>query len=243
MADDQNRTKGPAGAAEGPGPDWRQMADAAWGYQSPGESRLLPIATAVTALVLYVALPDRFLVGPRFVVPALEAAVLVPLVIASPNRITRESRNLRGVGLTLIGLINAANIGSLVLLVHHLLHGGTASGQGLIYGAIAIWVTNVLVFALWFWEIDRGGPVARCQPERRHPDFLFPQMGTPQCAPVGWVPSFFDYLWVSFTNASAFSPTDVMPLTTVVKMAMLVEAATSLTTIAVVAARAVNILH
>ena len=221
----------------------RRIEEAAWGYRSTGESRLPPIAAAIAALVLYVALPERFLVGPRYLVPALEAAVLIPLLIASPNRITHESRNLRSIGLTLIGLINAANVGSLILLVHHLLHGGKASGQGLIYAAIAIWVTNVLVFALWFWEIDRGGPVARCQPEHRQPDFLFPQMETPQCAPPGWVPRFLDYLWVAFTNASAFSPTDVLPLTTVVKMAMLMEATTSLTTIAVVAARAVNILH
>jgi len=98
------------------------------------------------------------------------------------------------------------------------------------------------VFALWYWELDRGGPDARRRPRHRQPDFLFPQMVTPACAGPRWAPGFVDYLYVSFTNATAFSPTDTMPLTPWAKMLLLLQALASLLTVALVAARAVNIL-
>jgi uncharacterized membrane protein len=105
-----------------------------------------------------------------------------------------------------------------------------------------IWLTNVIIFGLWYWELDRGGPGARCAPVHREPDFLFPQMVNPGTAPKGWTPNFLDYLYVSFTNASAFSPTDTMPLTEMSKILMLVQSLASLLIVALVAARAVNIL-
>ena len=109
--------------------------------------------------------------------------------------------------------------------------------------AAVIWLMNILVFALWYWELDRGGPLARLKASRRHADFMFPQMLSPTCAPVGWQPGFWDYLYLAFTNATAFSPTDTMPLTAGAKALMTVEAVISLLTVVLVAARAVNILQ
>ena len=100
----------------------------------------------------------------------------------------------------------------------------------------------MLVFALWYWELDRGGPDERSSPQHREPDFLFPQMSTPGCARQGWRPHFVDYLYVSFTNAIAVSPTDTMPLTRWAKLLMLVQSLISVLTLAMVAARVGNIL-
>ena len=109
--------------------------------------------------------------------------------------------------------------------------------------AIQIWLTNVIVFGLWYWELDRGGPGARCRENHREPDFLFPQMSTPAAAPPSWAPRFLDYLYVAFTNATAFSPTDTLPLTAWAKVLMAIQSLASLLTVALVAARAVNILQ
>src|SRR6266566_5134340 len=120
---------------------------AAWGFESPGESRWPAAATIAAAIVLQFLLPKKLVIGPGWLIPVLEGALLVPLVIGNPARLTPESRDLRGLALSL------ANITSLGLLVHRLLHGGRAGGRELIYSAIAIWITNVLVFGLWYWEI------------------------------------------------------------------------------------------
>jgi uncharacterized membrane protein len=136
-----------------------------------------------------------------------------------------------------------ANVGSLLLLVHELLKPGNHMvGQRLIFSSASIWVTNVIVYALWYWELDRGGPQAREHERHRAPDFLFPQMVTAGCAPSDWAPQFIDYLYVAFTNATAFSPTDTMPLTPWAKTLMGIQSLVSLLTIVLVAARAVNIL-
>ena len=129
-----------------------------------------------------------------------------------------------------------------LLLVHFILGGRHIQGHELIRAAIHIWCTTVLTFALWFWLLDSGGPAARARERTGRPDFLFTQMTNPELAPANWRPAFLDYLYLSFTNATAFSPTDTMPLTQWAKMLMLVEAAASLLTLLMVAARAVNIL-
>src|SRR5207248_5771809 len=134
----------------------------------------------------------------------------------------------RVAALVLIAIVNAANVASLVLLVNHLLNGGSSDGTQLIFAAIQIWLTNVIVFGLWYWELDRGGPSARCRTSHREPDFLFPQMTTPAAAPPNWAPRFLDYLYVAFTNATAFSPTDTMPMTPWAKILMAIQSLTSL---------------
>jgi hypothetical protein len=142
---------------------------------------------------------------------------------------------------SLIALTSAVNGISLLELLHALLYGSKAGGRPLVYASVPIWLTNVIVFGLWYWELDRGGPAARELPRHRRPDFLFPQMSTPGSSP-GWVPNLLDYLYTSFTNATAFSPTDTMPLTGWAKLLMMMQSLASLVTVAIVVSRAVNIL-
>ncbi|MFN2569917.1 MAG: hypothetical protein ABR564_10025 [Candidatus Dormibacteria bacterium] len=194
------------------------------------------------AVLLSVSLPEKLTPGPRWLFAAIELVLLIPLTFGSPRRHHTEAAAIRVTSMALIGIVNLANFLSLSFLVHLLLTGGRANGHELILAAIQIWITNVLIFGLWYWELDRGGPGARTDPHQGPPDFLFPQMGTPALASPAWRPNFLDYLYVSFTNATAFSPTDAMPLTALVKTLMAAQALISLVTVALVAARAVNIL-
>lgn len=220
---------------------------AAWGVSAHKEPRWPASAAVLMALALYWFLPNKLTIQPTWLLPALELALIIPLTIASPNRRKDEAAWERITAVALIALVNIANVISLVLLVQELLQGKANGkeilGTQLLFSSILIWLTNVLVFALWYWELDRGGPDERSHPAHREPDFLYPQMVTPHCTHAAWSPSFMDYLYVSFTNATAFSPTDTMPLTPWAKALMAIQALTSLLTIALVAARAVNILQ
>jgi uncharacterized membrane protein len=210
---------------------------------APSEATWPAQLAILLAVFLYVTLPEHLTISPRWLVPALELALLVPLAVFGPRRIVERPGIRRLAAIILIAIINAANVASLVLLVHELTTpGNKITGLQLLYSAASVWFTNIIVFALWYWELDGGGPHRRLEPSHRGRDFLFPQMVTPNCAPKSWAPSFVDYLFVSFTNASAFSPTDTMPLTPAAKMLFLVQAVASLLTVALVAARAVNIL-
>jgi uncharacterized membrane protein len=142
----------------------------------------------------------------------------------------------------MIVFVSAANIVALVRLANRLLHTSNQNGHQLILSGIVLWCTNVLLFGLWYWEVDRGGPAARAGRERDFPDFLFPQMSDPRWAPKNWTPRLIDYLYVSLTNATAFSPTDTMPLTPTAKWLMSAQSIASLITVGLVVARAVNIL-
>ncbi len=224
--------------------------DAAWGAPARGEA-LWPARLAVLATVLlYIALPEGLTLGIalKWGVTIVEAALLIPLAVAAP-RMRPEARNwVRPASVALIAVVNLVNALSLVFLVDALLHGKSnlghvrLTGPTLILAAIEIWLTNVIVFGLWYWELDRGGPGARRDVRHREPDFLFPQMVTPASTAGPWSPDFVDYLYVAFTNATAFSPTDTMPLTPWAKGLMTVQSLISLLTLALVAARAVNIL-
>jgi uncharacterized membrane protein len=153
------------------------------------------------------------------------------------RRVTR-----RWVTLATIAIVSAANATSIVLLVHLLVNGAHANAQTLLRAALHMWTVNVLLFALWFWQLDGGGPLARGRRGLHERDFLFPQQVEESLAAGGWSPMFLDYLYLSFTNATAFSPTDAMPLSRWAKMLMLVESAISLTLGVMVVARAINIL-
>jgi len=194
------------------------------------------------AILLDLSLSEKLTVGPNWLLPSLEGLALIGLTMASPHPMIRHSPLRRQLALGLIGLVSAANTVSLVLLCDRLLRGHPANGRQLIGSGIVLWVTNVLLFGVWFWELDRGGPAARARHETDQPDFLFVQMTEPQCAPPGWEPALIDYVYTSFTNATAFSPTDTMPLTPMAKSLMAVQALTALVTIGLVVARAVNIL-
>jgi hypothetical protein len=217
----------------------------AWRRHTEGEARWqVAICTAI-AIALQMAVPDRLvLLSPSWALPALEGAMLIALIVANPHRIDRESRALRLFSLTLAAVLSFANLWTLERLAVGLVNGRQHwdAGQLLTTGG-AIWLTNVIIFALWYWEFDRGGPVARALGTKQYPDFQFPQMVSPTMAPPDWEPKFTDYLYLGFTNAAAFSPTDVMPLSRWAKMAMTLQSAISIVTVALVVARAVNILQ
>jgi uncharacterized membrane protein len=207
-----------------------------------------PQLVILVAIVIQFTLPDRLVpYGPTWLLPALEAVLLVGLVMASPQTGHRHSPGRRRFALGLIALVSAANISSLALLVHYLLQPArahiTSQGHELILAGSGLWVTNVLLFGIWYWELDRGGPLARRLGERDQPDFLFVQMDKREFAPEGWTPGLVDYLYLSFTNATAFSPTDTMPLTPMAKWLMSAQSLASLVTVGLVVARAVNILQ
>ena len=216
-----------------------------------GESRIWPVAAVITAASLYATMPGSFIAGSatlvtvgRIVVPTLAVALLWPLALTAPRRTIRVSVPRRTAAIGLIAVISVANAVSIVLLVHLLVIGAHIDGRALLRAAIHIWCASVLVFALWFWQLDSGGPMARRLGSRAAGrDFLFTQQAQPELGPPGWQPRFLDYLYLSFTNSTAFSPTDTMPLTQWAKMLMLVESAASLLLLLMVAARAVNILH
>jgi len=191
---------------------------------------------------LYVALPNRLAVGPRWLVPVLVVLPLLPLS-ARRHRHPNDAPWVHKLCIALIALITVANFASVVLLVHRLLNAHVSQGRQLIYSAVAIWLTNVIVFGLWLWELDRGGPHLRAGPSPRLPDVQFPQMENPTLAPKNWRPRFLDYLYTSFANGTSFAPADAMPLTFQAKTLFAAESLISLVTIAIVAARAVNILH
>ncbi|HEY2815468.1 MAG TPA: hypothetical protein VGJ03_18545 [Acidimicrobiales bacterium] len=214
----------------------------AWRRVTRGEPRW-PVAIGVLcAIGMQLALPERVTFRNQWVLVAVELAMLAVLVAANPGRIELPARWLRRVSMALIATISAANVLSAGRLIASLLRGGEENAGPLLLIGGAIWLTNVIAFSLWYWELDRGGPVARVQATRPYADFLFPQMQSPELAPPDWEPAFVDYLYVSFTNATAFSPTDVLPLTRWTKLTMLFQSAISLTTVALVIARAVNIL-
>jgi uncharacterized membrane protein len=200
-------------------------------------------ATVVAAIALQLLLPKRLTAGPTWLLPALEAALLIGLSIATPRQLEREHKTRRRIALGVTALVSAANITSLALLTHYLLHHGSPNGRELVISGMLIWLTNVLIFGLWYWEADRGGPGQRAAGHDGTPDFLFPQMSDDRIEPVDWRPQFFDYLYVSLTNAAAFSPTDTMPLSAAAKGMMGVQSLVSLVTIGLIVSRAVNILQ
>ena len=201
------------------------------------------------AILLQVGLPTKLTIGPRWLLPALEGAVVLGLVLSTPRgRVEVDHPVRRRIAVTLVALVSAANAVDLYLLAHQLLHKHVTNGRALILSGIAIWLTNVLIFALWYWLIDRGGPAQRAlhpdptTPEG-HPDFVFTQMdGGKEFTPEGWLPSFLDYLALGITTATAFSPTDAMPNSQRAKVLMAAQGLISLVTIGLIISRAVGIL-
>lgn len=204
------------------------------------------VQLAVVCVIFFqLILADKVTVGPRYLIAGLEVFLLLVLAVTTHDSLRHRSGRLRrSASLVLTGLISLANITSLVLVVRYLLSQPShADGRTLIYSAVAIFLTNIIMFGLWYWELDGGGPGGRGTHEPPV-DFLFPQHNTPTSVTEqpDWQPTFFDYLYVSITNATAFSPTDTMPLTHRAKFLMSLQSLTSLLTVALVAARAINIL-
>lgn len=213
----------------------------AWQRVTKGEQRWAVTAAIGVAVVLQLVLPDRLAFRPHWLLPALEAMLVAVLIALNPVRIAREHRWLRPMSMALIALISLANGWSAGLLVLDLLTARAGEDPGPLFGSGgAIWLTNVIAFALWYWEFDRGGPVARALAKQSRADFRFPQMEEPAAHP-DWEPHFVDYFYFSFTNATAFSPTDVMPMSRWAKVLMLGQSSVSLITVCVVISRAVSL--
>ena len=211
-------------------------------YDAVGESRW-PMALAVGASVILSLVPPALLSFASIpVVPIFVGVLLAVLVLGDPGRIDRRSRWLRNVSFLLVGvLIFGAFLGTIVLVVD-LVNGApevSKAGPLLIYGA-KVWLGNIVAFALLYWNMDAGGPAERVHGSKRYPDFIFPQTTDPTVAAPGWRPRFIDYLYVAFTNANAFSPTDALPLTGRAKAAMQIQALISYTILTLVLARVVS---
>ncbi len=215
----------------------------AWRRATQGEHRLPVTIAVLTIVAMQTFVPQRLSVTSRWVLPVIELVILGILVGSNPRRITHTSRRLRLLSILLIAVASAANAWSAGRLISGLIRGteGSNATELLAVGG-NIWLTNIVIFALWYWDLDRGGPGARARAERNKPDFLFPEMTAPQIADADWEPHFVDYLYLAFTNATAFSPTDTLPFSRWSKLAMMLQSTISLSTGALVIARAVNIL-
>jgi uncharacterized membrane protein len=229
----------PRGAVQ----DIQEYAGAAWRSVTREEPRVQVTIAIVAAIGLILALPDRVTNHPRWALPTAAALLLIGVFVAKSARFERRARVLRIASLSLIGVMSLANAASAGRLIVDLVRGeGIKDPAQLLLTGAAIWFTNVIVFGLWYWEFDRGGPLDRAAGTQPYPDLLFPQMTSPELSPPEWEPGFVDYLYVSYTNATAFSPTDVMPMTRWAKLTMLTQSAISVITVVLVIARAVNIL-
>ena len=217
----------------------------AWRRPSAGEHRWPAALAVLVAIGLQMSLPTDLAFHPKWLLPGIEFLLFLVLALLNPLRINRESRLLRVLGLSLTYVVALATFWSAGALVNALVNHGPGqapAAPALLLNGAVIWLTNVIVFALAYWEYDRGGPAARAAGRNPYPDFLFTGMTAPDLVHPHWEPTFVDYLFLSFTNATAFSPTDTMPLSPWAKLAMTGQAALSLVTAALVVARAVNIL-
>ena len=205
-----------------------------------------PVAVTILAVVFVLTvLPDRLRGLPAWSLWVAAAAVLAPMAaVALSTSKVRWLRVESTITLLFVALSAAGNLVALgYLIVAMVRRSSEIPGLVLLTSSVGLWIGNVLVFSLLYWQVDRGGPGARAEGERRRPDLFFTQEGAPpEALPPDWRPSFVDYLFLAFSTATAFSPTDVVPLTSRAKMMMMLESSISLATIVVVGARAINVL-
>jgi uncharacterized membrane protein len=198
----------------------------------------------LVAAAMQFALPNRHVLKPTFLFPTVELLLLVVLMIGDPGRIDRRSPLLHRLTLVLIAAMSLDNLAAVVELVGAIIRNDKQeTGTVLLATGGAIWLTNVIAFSLWYWMLDRGGPAERANQTGIAPAFVFAEMVSPEFVRDDWTPEYIDYLWLAFTNATAFSPTDTMPVTHWAKMLMFLQAAISLVVAVMVIARAVNILN
>jgi len=208
------------------------------------ESRWPSVGAVVAAMVLTVLLPEELLLVPAWLLVLIEAILLVALVFGDPGRIDRRSNQLRILSIALVAVLVLNSLIATYLLVGDLIHGGkeTNSASALLIAGSVVWASNNIAFSLLYWELDGGGSAHRTHswPNRRV-DLAFPQDLNPHVADDVWLPRFVDYLYLGLTNATALSPTDVMPLAPWAKIAMGVQSIISLAILGLVVARAVNV--
>lgn len=216
--------------------------------ESPFTEQRWPVALAVSVYIgitvaLRVAQPHREALGPPWLVPGIELAMLAALVAADPAHVEGRRRWLRPIAIALVFSLVVVALLSTGVLITDLIRGGkvTASASALLASGALIWLGNVLVFSLLYWLLDSGGPLARYRGERKYPDFAFSQQMSPELAPPDWRPQYVDYLILGLTTSTAFSPTDVMPLSRWAKLTMALQSLIALTVVGLVIARAVNV--
>jgi uncharacterized membrane protein len=207
-----------------------------------------PIAAALgffiaVSIILRVVVPDRSSLGPDWLVPAVEIGLLLVLLAADPARVSGHRRWLRRLAIALVSLLACAALASTVKLIVDLVEGHkvTNSASALLASGAVIWLGNVLVFSLFYWLLDSGGPLARYRGDHSYPDFAFTQHMSPELSPPGWRTQYVDYLILALTTSTAFSPTDVMPMARWAKLTMTLQSLISLTVVGLVIARAVNV--
>jgi hypothetical protein len=208
-----------------------------------GEPRWPMAAAVVAAIVLTILLPRDQRLLPAWVLPLIEGFLLVALIAGDPGAIDRRSKVLRGLSIALVSILALSALVATARLIDVLITGGqqTNSASDLLEAGSIVWVSNILAFALLYWELDSGGAAARAHHTRADVDFAFPQQMNPELAPADWSPRFVDYLYLAFTNATALSPTDAMPIAHWAKLAMMVQSVSSLAILGLVIARAVNV--
>ncbi|WSE35346.1 hypothetical protein VSH64_38505 [Amycolatopsis rhabdoformis] len=216
----------------------------AWRRATEGETRWPAAVVVLGTLGLQLALPDRVVLEPWWLLPVVSVLLLVALLLINPGRMGEFSKVERIVSLVLLAVVSVTTAALAVRLVLGIVHGSFSghAPQVLVSGAIVYW-TNIVVFSLWYWEFDRGGPARRAIGRSEYPDLQFPQMDSPDLARADWEPKYADYLYLSFTNSTAFSPTDVMPMRIWTKLTMMVQAAVSLVLAVMVFAWAVGALR
>jgi hypothetical protein len=210
----------------------------------PTHDPIWQLQLGVLAVILLQLLTNNlFLPYSKVLIIALELVLLVAIAIATSEGYSSVSRVRRTLAMTLIAVVAIINIFSLILLIDTLISGhNDISGRNLLLNGLTIYVTNVLMLALWYWEMDGGGPDHRVANTRRR-DFLFPQMIHPSFATEGWLPGFTDYVYLSTSNVTNFASADTLPMTHRAKMLMLVQALVAVVTVVLVLARAINVLH
>ncbi|MET0452191.1 MAG: hypothetical protein ABW137_10165 [Mycobacterium sp.] len=229
------RTEHLAAGAEQHVPSWLRPGDP--------ENRWPVVIAILAAVAIQHSIPEQYTVLPRWPLVVMELLLLIVILVINPVRLSRPTTIGRWASLVLTAAITLDNTASAVVLAKRILSGEVSNDAAVLLGGGAgIFVTNVIAFGIWYWELDRGGPFARRSSKNRFPDFSFPQMSDPANAQPDWRPTFVDYLYVSFTNVVAFSPTDTMPLARWAKLMMAAQAMVSMATIALVIARAVNVL-
>jgi hypothetical protein len=208
------------------------------------ESRWLVTLAVIAVFMLLLVLPARVRVFPIWVGCALVSVLIAPMVGLSLATDKRRWLHIESTAiLVFIVITGFALLYNLQYLLSQMVHGEVRlTGFTLLTSSIAVWATNVLLFSLVYWRIDRGGPEARANQATTKPDWLFPQQSAPELAPNGWCPSFIDYCFLAFCTGTAFSPTDALPITSRAKVLMMLESVLSLVTIITVLARAINIL-
>ncbi|MHB8597188.1 MAG: hypothetical protein ACYDER_10295 [Ktedonobacteraceae bacterium] len=219
-------------------PDHTKDETSAHHYRTMLIQRVVAALVAVLIGVLFLALPGFLTIGPTWLLLVIEGILFLPLLFLGYTKRLLSRRSIRILTLTMLGVATAALASGIVLLIKSL--PGNSNAPLLLRSAALLWCSNVLVFSLWYWEIDGGGPLNRHLMGHKAADFMFPQQTDGNT--TNWIPHFLDYLFVAFTGATALSPADTFPLTRIAKGLMVIEAVFSMVIIVLLAARAVNIL-